>query len=157
MLLNALLGVVPKGYTPTSQRHQGQFAERVVTVDIWEYQAQVVLSRSDGTGAGQLIAEVHTPGNLITGTPCQITEQFWRMEGNCEVITVGTARVGVVTEPTGADRRLDQWAGYRYPDGTVIYLAQARRADDNSVPLPALPFEVPQLAALATDKRFDLR
>jgi hypothetical protein len=145
-LLDTLLTVVPAGYAVRDTRQQA---------GVLQLQAVVTLSRNGGTGA--LVAEVHPAGNAETGTPCQVTELFRGMQGACEVMPVGTAQVGVVTRATGPDPSMDQWAGYRYPDGTVVYLAQSRQVDDGSPPLPNPPLVVEQLAALAADERFHVR
>ncbi len=135
--------------------HEAQFADRVNGVEVWDYLARAAVTRGGGTG--QVVAEVHGAGNEMTGDPCTLTLRFWGMTGECTVVTVGSLKVGVVTQVTGSDRRLDQWAGYRHPDGTVVFIAQSRRFDENAPALAALPFPVPQLAALAVDERFHLR
>jgi hypothetical protein len=103
------------------------------------------------------VAEVHTKDNGLPPEPCALAGQFWGMGGTCEVVTVGTAKVGVVK--AGGDSRIDQWAAYRYADGVVVYVAQSRTAsngDQNPAPLTDLPLTEQQLAALATDARFHL-
>ncbi len=158
-LLDALTKAVPAGYAvpdqPGRRFHEAQFADRVNGVEVWDYLARAAVTRGGGTG--QVVAEVHGAGNEMTGDPCTLTLRFWGMTGECTVVTVGSLKVGVVTQVTGSDRRLDQWAGYRHPDGTVVFIAQSRRFDENAPALAALPFPVPQLAALAVDERFHLR
>jgi hypothetical protein len=157
-LLDKLVQVVPAGYTapdqPDLRQHQAQFAGRVNGLDVWEYLASVAVA--NGGGTGQLLADVFTPGNPLSGDSCVLTKQFWGMGGVCQVVSVGTAQVGVVVQPTG-DRRLDQWAAFRHPDGTVVVVAQARQLIAGTAPpLAALPLSVPQLATLAVDERFHL-
>jgi hypothetical protein len=63
-----------------------------------------------------------------------------------------------VTLPAGTDR-VDQWAAYRHPDGTVVFLSQSRTASTTPTdlkPLKNLPLSQQQLATLAADKRFHL-
>jgi hypothetical protein len=156
---------VPAGWTqPTGQTadgeplrdHQAQ-VEGDKSGDTWSYLASVAVSKGGRTG--RLLAEVHTPGNgLPAGNPCALAQTFWSMRGECHVSTVGSAKVGVVVKPKDDDR-LDQWAAYRYADGTVVYVAQSRLAvngDSNLRPLTKLPLTVPQLAALAADPKFHL-
>lgn len=118
----------------------------------WSYFASAAVSRGGATG--RLLAEVHTPGNGRPALdPCSLAGTFWYMHGDCQVVTVGPAKVGVVVHAFG-DERIDQWAAYRWPDGTVVYAAQSRHAvngDSNLAPLTELPLTVPQLAALAAD------
>ncbi|WIM93977.1 hypothetical protein ACTOB_005975 [Actinoplanes oblitus] len=60
--------------------------------------------------------------------------------------------------PIGADRRPEQSAAYRYPDGTVVFVGQTRGdtfgavADTTGPELAELPFTAAQLARLATDE-----
>ena len=102
---------------------------------------------------------MHTPGNGLPTGPCDLARAFWMMGGQCEVVTTGAVRVGVVARP-GEDDRLDQWAAYRHADGTVVYVAQSRNAtnaESEFPPLTALPLTVPELAALAVRPQFHLR
>ena len=76
------------------------------------------------------------------------------MEGKCSLVPVDGKQVGVSTEPTG-DTRFDQWASYKHPDGTVVFLAQGKTFGGTDLPgLTTLPFTVDQLAHLATDPKF---
>jgi hypothetical protein len=157
---------VPAGWTkPTGktdsgiplQDHQAQ-VEGDNSGDTWSYLASAAVSKGGRTG--RLLAKVHTPGNgLPANDPCALARTFWGLRGDCQVVTVGTAKVGVVVKPPADDDRIDQWAAYRYPDGTVVYVAQSRNATDDDSdlkPLTGLPLTVPQLAALATDAKFHL-
>ena len=78
------------------------------------------------------------------------------MTGDCKVVTVGKAKVGVMN---GDEDRIDQWAAYRHPDGIVVFVAQSRAATNGEAalkPLKDLPLSESELAALATDDRFHL-
>ena len=153
--------MAPKGYTlPTGDGDDGiplRSHQGAVEGDgSWGYLASAALAK--GKGTGRLLVEVHTAGNTLAKEPCELARQFWGMGGTCEESTVGTAKVGVVVKPA-TDQRLDQWAAYRYPDGTVVFVAQSRNASNvqgGLKPLDRLPLSVPQLAALAVDERFHL-
>ncbi|MFG1870838.1 hypothetical protein [Micromonospora arborensis] len=164
-LLNEVLSVVPDGYTkpddpanqPAEQRtlrtHQAQFEDKVNGVDLWSYMSSVAVAQGNGTG--RVIVEVHDAGNPLPTEPCALARNFWGMQGECQVETVGAAQVGVVVRP-GSDARLDQWSAYRHPDGVVVFVAQGAELDESRPALTNLPFSVPQLAALAVDERFHL-
>ncbi len=109
---------------------------------------------AQGGGTGKLLAEVHTVGNGLTTDQCEVAQQFWGMRGECQVVGVGAAQVGVVVRPTHHGQ-FDQWAAYRHPDGVVVFVAQAAQAD-GARPLGQLPLSVAQLAELAASDRFHL-
>ncbi|MEU8185074.1 hypothetical protein AB0B85_13305 [Micromonospora sp. NPDC049044] len=165
-LLNEVVAVVPAGFTapedpadlPADERvlrtHQAQFEEKVDGVDRWSYLSSVAVAQGNGTG--RVIVEVHDAGTRLPTEPCALARNFWGMQGECQVETVGAAQVGVVVRP-GNDDRLDQWSAYRHPDGVVVYVAQGAQLDETRAALARLPFSVPQLAALAVDDRFHLR
>ncbi|MBW4705022.1 hypothetical protein J7462_25400 [Micromonospora sp. RL09-050-HVF-A] len=165
-LLDDLVAVVPAGYTvpadpanppagqPLLRDHQAQFDDRVDGVEVWSYTSSLTLQQ--GQRMGRLLVEVHSAGNQLPTEPCPLARQFWGMPGDCEVVTVGAAQVGVVVRP-GDDDRFDQWAAYRHPDGVVVFVAQSRRLGDGQPELAALPFTVDRLAALAADDRFQVR
>ncbi|MEU7613642.1 hypothetical protein [Micromonospora sp. NPDC049204] len=165
-LLNEVVAVVPTGYTapedpasqPADQRtlrtHQAQFEEKVDGVDRWSYLSSVAVAKGNRTG--RVIVEVHDAGTQLPTDPCALARDFWGMQGECQLETVGAAQVGVVVRP-GNDDRLDQWSAYRHPDGVVVYVAQGAKLDESRPGLTTLPFSVPQLAALAVDERFHLR
>jgi hypothetical protein len=70
---------------------------------------------------------------------------------------VGHGRLAHAPVPGTDDRGFDQWAVYRHPDGTVVYVAQAKRSlVGQGTPLTALPLMAEQLAGLAADERFHL-
>jgi hypothetical protein len=152
-LLDALVSVVPAGYTVSDRTHQAEFTDRVNGVDVWDYTATVAVRKGNRTGT--LVALVYTPGNTFTGDPCDLAVRFWVSAGMCQPVAVGTGQVGVAV-PTGDDRRLDQWAAYRWPDGVVVFVGQAKGYADPGTPLTALPLNTEQLAGLAADERFHL-
>lgn len=165
-LLDEVVSVVPAGYVapenpanqPADQMpmrdHQAQFEDKVNGVDVWSYSSWAALTQ--GERMGRLLVEVHTAGSQLPAEPCALARQFWGMQGECQVVTVGAAQVGVVVRPVD-DHRFDQWAAYRHPDGVVTFVAQAAQLDADRPELAKLPFSVPQLAALAVDERFHLQ
>ena len=162
-VLQGVLAAVPAGYTtPTGQTPDDvPMREHQAAVEggpSWGYLGSAAVAKDGGTG--RLLVEVHTPGNGMSGSPCALAGQFWKLTGECEVVTVGGAQVGVVVA-SGSDHRLDQWAAYRYPDGVVVYVAQSRNATNDSkpalAPLSKLPLTPDQLAAVAADARFHIK
>ena len=158
-LLDDLVGAVPAGFAvpdaAIDRYHQAQFEDRVGGRDIWSYLAIAQVSKDGGTG--RVAVEVHAAGNTYgSSTGCELTRQFWSMGGHCREVTVNGVRIGVVDQP-GSDDRFDQWAAYRYPDGTVVFVAQGRTSQSPaesptatpSKPLASLPYTVDDLAALA--------
>lgn len=134
--------------------HQAQFADEVAGKQIWEYMVSIPVGANGKWG--RLLAEVHTAGNLVPGDGCALTAKFWGMGGECQLVTVGDKQVGVAIRPTGDDR-FDQWAGYRHPDGTVVFIAQARMYQMAGLPeLAGVPLTPQQLAELAADPKFHL-
>lgn len=134
--------------------HQAQFADEVAGKQIWEYMVSIPVGANGKWG--HLLAEVHTAGNQVRGEGCDLTTKLWGMGGECELVTVGGKQVGVAIRPTG-DNRFDQWAAYRHPDGTVVFIAQAKTYDMTGLtPLTTLPFTPEQLATLAMDPKFHL-
>jgi hypothetical protein len=138
--------------------HRAPLRDHQASIDgkSWSYLAYAAVAKDGGTG--RLMVEVHTKGNGLPSDPCALATAFWDMGGQCQVRRVGSAKVGVVVKP-GRDKRLDQWAAYRYPDGIVVYVAQSKNpanTETSRPPLKSLPLSVAKLAALATDSRFHL-
>jgi len=133
---------------------QSEFDGKVNGVDVWRYTSLATVAKGDRTG--RVAVEVYTRGNELPTEPCALTQRFWGMEGECQVVTVGSAKVGVVVRPT-IDRRFEQWSAYRRPDGVVTFVAQSLFSGSPKNGLEELPFTVPQLAALAMDERFHLQ
>ena len=160
-LLADLLEVVPAGYTtpqgtaPDGIPHQSHQA--TVEDDGFAYLASAAVAKGGGTG--RLLVEVHAAGNDLPSDPCSLARSFWSMGGRCVVEEVdGGVKVGVA-DSTG-DRSIDQGAAYRHDDGTVVFVAQAKAgasAEGVEPGLTELPLGVPDLAELATDKRFRLQ
>ncbi|GLZ38305.1 hypothetical protein [Actinokineospora sp. NBRC 105648] len=163
-LTDTLLGSVPAGLTsppgvmgeslqgPWALRHhQATTGEGGVG---WEYQAHIPVGTGDGKW-GRLSAEVHHGESALDG--CALTQSYWGMGGTCSLVDVDGKKVGVVTKP-GVDKRLDQWAAYKHPDGTVVFLAQAKGYFAAQLPgIANEPFTVEQLARLTTEPKFTLR
>lgn len=143
------------GYSGEPRMHEAQFVDRVGDSEVWEYRATAPIS--SGGGVGQLYAEVYTPGSYQTADGCELAKNLWGMGGECTLIDVHGTPVGVVTASGDPSRGFDQWAAHRRADGTVVFVAQAKAYPQTLRPgLAQQPFTVEQLAALATDDRFDL-
>ncbi|MPZ79497.1 MAG: hypothetical protein GEV28_03485 [Actinophytocola sp.] len=164
-LLGELAGAVPPGYgAPDDLTYedpdysggplrfsQAQYEDTVGGTEVWEYLAQQPIT--EGNGVGQLFVEVTTPGNAMAGDGCALAPSLWGMAGTCEEHVVGGNAVGVFTP---ADRQdFHSWAGYRYDDGTVVFVAQSLDYPGSAKPpLAAAPLTARQLAELAADERF---
>ncbi|WP_306210323.1 hypothetical protein [Actinoplanes sp. RD1] len=161
-LLEQLLAVVPGGWTTpegTTAEVPAQYHQAQVGGDnsgsTWEYMAYAAVSKGGRTG--ELLAEVHTTGNGLPADLCATGRAFWMLGGTCRLVTAGGSKVAVVDGPAG--RQPDQWAAYRHPDGTVVYVAQSRRPSSGTSTAPALqqlPLSPQALAALAVQERFHL-
>ncbi|OLF15663.1 hypothetical protein [Actinophytocola xanthii] len=162
-LLESVIGAAPDGYTTPDlpapegwhgelKYHQAQFADwGQGDVEIWEYMASTPLVQGDRVG--QLMIQVTTPGNTVTGDGCDLSETLWGMQGTCTEVAVDGKRVGVWS---GGDQ-FDQWAGYRHEDGTVVMVAQNLDYEVTGKPaLTALPIGAERLAELATEDQFHL-
>jgi len=158
-LADKLAEVVPAGYDlPDSlqgtdhpaKAHQGQYEDTVGGREVWEYMAYA--SPTKGAGVGELLVVVNSPGGA-TGDGCGLEPAVWGMKGTCTEVAVDGKQVAVVNVTT--DDRFNQWAGYRYEDGTAVFVAQSLSLYGAGKPaLDALPFTSEQLAALAADPRF---
>ncbi|KAA2254966.1 hypothetical protein F0L68_29795 [Solihabitans fulvus] len=170
-LLNQLASSVPAGYAVPENlkaatqnwvgpltHEQAQFEQKVGDREIWQYSATTPVTKSgDDSRVGELFTEVDTAGNNLPADLCLLAQKLWGMPGECQVVDVAGKPVGVVTKPTSDRKAFDQWAAYRHPDGTVVYVAQAREyANTGLTGLGELPLTVQQLAALATDPKFRL-
>lgn len=171
-LLTELEALVPAGFeTPDDLKgtgdlagaamrfHQAQYADTVDGVEVWEYMADVAVTKGDGVG--RLLAQVTTPGGRAEGEGCELfPAAAWSVsEGGCTDVVVDGRTVGVYTisssDPVGD--QFDQWAAYRHDDGTVVSVAQAtHRAFTDFPPLSGPVFTAEQLAELAADPRFHL-
>ncbi|MGZ0152912.1 hypothetical protein ACXJJ3_38045 [Kribbella sp. WER1] len=161
-LLDELTKSVPAGFGTPSLKYpdggpmrwpQAQYASNDGEQDYWEYQALMPVQMSDRYG--KLLVESTTPTGKPALTPCKLAQQFWSGKGTCTVVDVAGKKVGVVTD--NGQGSYDQWATYRYDDGTVVQLAQARQSDDkNRPPLTQPVFTAAQLAQLATSPKFKI-
>jgi hypothetical protein len=132
---------------------QAQYASSDGEPDYWEYMATIPVQK--GNGVGKLLALSTTPDGKPATTPCTLARKFWGGTGSCTVIDVGGKKVGVVT--TNGHGSFDQWATYRYGDGTVVSVAQAKKVDDSGrTPLTQPVFTNTHLAALATSATFKI-
>jgi len=165
-LLGEVTAVVPAGfgapddlvyldpaYSGGLLRHsQAQYRDTVDGVEVWEYQGEQPVTK-DG-GVGRMFVEVTSPGSGITGDGCDLAPTLWGLEGTCQEKVVDGKRVGVFTA-TGSRRDFETWAGYRYDDGTVVFVAQALDYPGSAMPaLTSAPLSTDRLAELAVDPRF---
>jgi hypothetical protein len=167
-LLPALEGALPAGFTgqgsqDVTARNQSIFVDYAAKdLQVWEYSATTPVRRTDGSGnVGTLHVEVTTRGNGISGgDACELALRAPGINGDCTVVDVGGTKVGlVVSDGTGNenDRTFDQAAAYRYADGTMVFVCQAKAFRDSTQPaLGELPLTGEQLAALAADAEFHL-
>ncbi|MFF5231843.1 hypothetical protein [Dactylosporangium sp. NPDC000521] len=166
-LMRDLLAVVPAGYTAldnpgtdqlvSSRMSQAQYEGKVAGKDAWSYLAATQLGK--GGGVGQLLVTVYEPGLIAaTGDACAVAGGFWTRPASCRLVTTAGVTVGVATG--GPGHGYDQWAAYRHPDGTVVFLAQSKTDDrpgGGDQGLAALPLPEDRLAALVVDERFHIK
>ncbi|MBO3741610.1 hypothetical protein [Actinoplanes flavus] len=155
-LLEKLIEVAPAGYTvPNGTGPEDipwRYHQATVEGDHWAYLVSVPLVKDGRTG--QVLVEVHEPGNDLPADVCELATSFWGIGGACEKPDIGGTEVGVVTGPSGRDG-VDQWVAYRHPDGTVVFLAQGlSTSGEGGTPLKSLPFTVDRLVELATGGLF---
>lgn len=169
-LLAHLVSVVPAGYTAPDEpettttdasRHSlAEPSDKIGGKDLWLYLASIRIEQNGA--AGRLIVEVHEPGLTKGATPCDVAKHFWAKPTACAVIQVGGRDVAVSTgggDPQ--DDRIDKWATYAHPDGTVVFFAESKRGNfrphSTDARLTALPLTDQQLAALAVDEGFHVK
>jgi hypothetical protein len=111
-----------------------------------------------GERVGLLLAQSITPDGKPAADPCKVAKRFWGGTGPCTVVDVDGKKVGVSTAKGGGPHNpYDQWAAYRYADGTVVFLAQAKQSDDGKrSPLTQPVFTSRQLAELVTSPQFKI-
>ena len=163
-LLNDLIALVPDGYRTDQMQYQDpsyngsdmQTNQAQKGDDAWEY--MVITPVQKDAGVGKLITEVHAAGNNLPAEPCALAQKFWGMSGECQVVDVAGKKVGLVTKNTsGRDETFDQWAAYRHPDGTVVFVGQGKGFYGSGRPaLGSQVFTTEKLASLATDSRFHI-
>ncbi len=161
-LMNELTSALPAGFTSPDLKYpsgdpmrwpQSQYASNDGEPDYWEYSASIPVQKDKRVG--KLLAMSTTPNGKPATDPCTLAKGFWGGTGTCAVVDVAGKKVGVLTAKTGSD--YDQWAAYRYPDGTVVYVAQAKKNDRTDKPSLTQPIYTPhQLAELATSPNFKI-
>ena len=163
-LASALDELAPSGYgTPDDLMGVDEFANRRLKTHaavtggggMWNYAAGTPLTKGDGVG--ELLATVYTPEWGTTGDGCALTETAWdALQTDCTDVLVDGKKVAVadVTYPERDGLPPAQCAGYRYPDGTFVFVMQTAEVPRSGRPaLTAMPMTDAQLAALATDSR----
>ncbi|MEV8375938.1 hypothetical protein AB0P21_24585 [Kribbella sp. NPDC056861] len=161
-LMNDLSSAVPPGFSTPDLRYpdgrhmrwpQSQYASNDGEQDYWEYQAVIPVQKDNRVG--QLLVQSITPSGKPAGDVCKLAQKFWGGTGTCAIADVGGKKIGVVTAK-GRDS-YDQWAAYRHDDGTVVYLAQAKKSDHPSrTPLTQPVFTTQQLAEQVTSAKFKI-
>jgi hypothetical protein len=161
-LMEELSSSVPPGFSTPDLKYpdgramrwpQAQYASSDGEPDYWEYQAMIPVQKDNRVG--RLLVESTTPDGKPATTPCRLAQQFWGGTGTCAVVDVDGKKVGVVTAKAGGD--FDQWAAYRHDDGTVVFLAQAKKSDNPGRSALTQPvFTTPQLAEQATSAKFKI-
>jgi hypothetical protein len=161
-LMNELSSSVPQEFSTPNLKYpdgrsmrwpQAQYASNDGEQDYWEYQAIIPVQKDNRVG--QLLVTSITPDGKPAVTPCKLAQQFWGGTGSCTVLDVGGKKVAVLT--TNGHGSYDQWAAYRHADGTVVYLAQSKKTDNEArSPLTQPIFTPHQLADLATSTKFKI-
>ncbi len=140
------------GYSGPLRFSQSQYVDTVDGVEVWEYQGVQPVTK-DG-GVGELFVQVTSPGNLMTGDGCDLRPTLWGLEGDCHEKVVDGKRVGVFDAKDDSGN-FDTWAGYRYADGTVVFIAQSLDYPGSAKPaISSPPLSPDRLAELAVDARF---
>ncbi|PRY35657.1 hypothetical protein [Umezawaea tangerina] len=163
-LMAGLRAALPQGLQgvdslqDATSRTQSQFDKYTDTGgQVWEYLASTPVVATGGEKTGAVHLQITTAGNDLPADPCATTLS-WGAKGSCAVVDVNGVQVGVLTsDGTGDQKGFDQLVAYRYADGTVVLVAQAKAFGGSKLPaLDALPLSTDQLTALATDPRFHL-
>ncbi|WP_432944931.1 hypothetical protein ACQPXM_04205 [Kribbella sp. CA-253562] len=159
-LMRDLSAAVPPGFSTPDLKYpdgramrwpQSQYASSDGERDYWEYRAIIPVQKDDRVGL--LLAQSTTPDGKPATDPCKLAQKFGA--GSCTVVNVDGKKVGVVTTTGRGD--YDQWAAYRYDDGTVVYLAQTKKSDNpGRAPLTQPVFTTQQLAELATSEELKI-
>ncbi|ONI67076.1 hypothetical protein BWI15_28275 [Kribbella sp. ALI-6-A] len=161
-LMNDLSSAVPPGFSTPDLKYpdgramrwpQTQYASSDGEQDYWEYRAIIPVQKDDRVG--QLLAQSITPDGKPATDPCKLAQKFWGGAGSCSIVDVDGKKVGVVTTKGRGD--YDQLAAYRHGDGTVVYLAQAKKSDNpGRAPLRQPVFTTQQLAELVTSEELKI-
>jgi hypothetical protein len=164
-LAAALDDLAPAGFgTPDDLEGVDDFADRPLKTHTamalggnggWYYAAGTPLTKGDGVG--ELIATVYSPEWGATGDGCALTQTAWdAAEAACTDVFVDGRKVAVadVASLEGDGLPPVQWAGYRHPDGTVVFVMQTAEVPRSGRPaLASMPMPGQELAALATETR----
>lgn len=161
-LMNDLSASLPQGFSAPDLKYpdglsmrspQSQYASNDGEQDYWEYAASIPVQKGDRVG--RLLVQSTTPDGKPATDACTLARKFSGGSGACAVLDVGGKKVGVLT--TKGNGSFDQWAAYRYDDGTVVYLAQAKKINDSGrSPLTQPVFTSRQLAELAAAAKFKI-
>jgi hypothetical protein len=161
-LMNDLSWSVPPGFSTPNLKYpegrpmrwpQGQYASSDGEPDYWEYKAAIPVQKDNRVG--ELQVQSTTPDGKPATDPCKLAQKFSSGTGSCTIMDVGGKKVGVVT--TNGRGSYDQLAAYRHEDGTVVYLAQAKKTDrPGLLPLTQPVFTNRQLAELVTSPKFKI-
>ena len=163
-LMEDLSSAVPPGLSAsdvtypdgrTMRWSQAQYASADGEPSYWEYQAIIAVRKGDRVG--RLVVQSTTPSGKAAMEPCKLAQTFSYGTGACTVVDVNGKKVGVVTKGSGSD--FDQWAAYRYTDGTVVFLGQVKDGDRdnaNRPPLTQQPFTIRQLAEAVLSPQFKI-
>jgi len=161
-LMNDLSSSVPPGFSTPNLKYpdgramrwqQGQYASNDGEPDYWEYAASIPVQKDNRVG--ELRVQSTTPDGKPATDPCKLAQKFSGGTGSCTIMDVGGKKVGVVSTNGGGS--YDQLAAYRHDDGTVVYLAQAKKTDRPGLsPLTQPVFTNRQLAELVTSPKFKI-
>lgn len=161
-LMQDLSSSVPPGFSTPDLKYpdgramrwpQSQYASNDGDQDYWEYMATIPVQKDDRVG--RLLVQSTTPDGKPATSPCKLAQRFWGGTGTCAIVDVDGKKVGVLT--TNGHGDYDQWAVYRYDDGTVVYLAQAKKTDNpKRSPLTQPVFTTRQLAEQVTSAKFKI-
>lgn len=166
-LASKLAAALPSGFAARDAddakvRTQSQFVDYAANnAQVWEYQVITPVLKTDGAGqVGTLYVQVTTAGSTSTAEACGAAALAWGIKGDCAVVDVGGKQVGLLGSDgseAGSSTSFDQLAAYRYADGTLVFVGQAKAFNGSKQPaLGELPLSGDQLAALATDAKFHL-
>ncbi|RSM71592.1 hypothetical protein DMH04_43475 [Kibdelosporangium aridum] len=124
--------------------------------EVWQYLATAAVTKKTGPndGTGRVMVLVYTPGNTYPANVCELAPKFWGAGGTCQTMAVQGKTVGVVAKTE--DPELDSVVGYRYDDGTVVFVAQAKAAAKNT-PMTSAPLTTEQLATLVLTPSFKVQ
>jgi hypothetical protein len=133
-MMNDLTSLVPDGFSTPDLKFpsgdpmrwpQAQYASNDGEQDYWEYQASIPVQKGDRVG--KVLVQSTTPDGKPAGDLCKLAQKFWGGTGTCSIMSVSGQKVAVVT--TNGRGGYDQWAAYRYDDGTVVYFAQTKQIE----------------------------